>query len=153
MFLLLYLNVEYHCFFRERVSGIVIDVLGVFVEPVNSNAPVLIVDDEVGFRELISTVLGLSNIKYVMAVDGSDAWKKFNEIKPSIVITDLQMPIITGLELIELIRSANPLIPVVAISSASDMLADALRAGANEAIEKPFSIDYLEGVIKKYLLP
>ncbi|MCK4744245.1 MAG: response regulator [Sulfuriflexus sp.] len=123
------------------------------MEPVNSNAPVLIVDDEVGFRELISTVLGLSNIKYVMAVDGSDAWKKFNEIKPSIVITDLQMPIITGLELIELIRSANPLIPVVAISSASDMLADALRAGANEAIEKPFSIDYLEGVIKKYLLP
>ena len=118
---------------------------------VKNNSTILIVDDNLDFREFMFSALDSLFSDLVTAVDGNDGWLKFNEFTPVIVITDLQMPIMNGLDLITAIRSINKSVPIIAVSSAQEMLTEALSIGANEAIGKPFSEDYFAGLIQKHL--
>ena len=118
---------------------------------VKDNRPILIVDDDIHFRELMFSILDSLFSDLTLAVDGDDGWVKFNELAPAMVITDLQMPIMNGLEFITSIRSVNEIVPIIAVSSAQEMLTEALAVGANDVIEKPFSVECLSGLIQKHL--
>ncbi len=115
---------------------------------------VLLVEDEPAIREVIQLVLEeLLGVSVVVAEDGLEALGKVAAVRPSLVVTDVQMPRLSGVELIRLLRRRADCeaIPVVAISASRTCLADARQAGADDAVVKPFDLDYLMERVAKHL--
>jgi CheY-like chemotaxis protein len=112
--------------------------------PAPSDAPrVLVVDDENGVRSLVLFALRHAGFEAVGAADGREALRLFRERPAAVVVCDLFMPEVNGLQLIpDLLAEFGP-VPVVAISGGGfdghlDVLAVAERLGARSAIRKPF---------------
>jgi len=101
---------------------------------------VLIVDDDAEFAEQLSIHLQEAGIHAARASDGIDALSSLYATRAWIVLIDLVMPRMNGIELIEQIRSDPRLysIGVVAMSGDAAMLVAAERAGADAAVSKPF---------------
>jgi CheY-like chemotaxis protein/anti-sigma regulatory factor (Ser/Thr protein kinase) len=100
---------------------------------------VLIVDDSAMDRRLAGGLLEkIEGLSVEYAVDGGDALIKMELHVPDIVITDLDMPVINGLELVEVIHRAYPLIPVILMTArgSEDIAVKALRAGASSYVPK-----------------
>lgn len=115
---------------------------------------ILIVDDEVWIRENLKTLIsstefGIESIE--LACDGEDALKKIGKDCPDVVITDINMPFINGIELIKRIREINPEMVVVVLSGYSDFdyVREALLEGAIDYILKPISQNSILNVLTK----
>ena len=111
---------------------------------------IMIVDDTASGRYIISALLKEEGHEVIEAVDGKDALEKIN---PSVkmVITDLHMPHVNGLELVKRIRE-NPdykVIPVIMVSSESEeeIKAEGRAAGVTEWIDKPVSAGKLRDAV------
>lgn len=105
----------------------------------------LIVDDDPIMRYLISTAF--ESFTIIEAVDGQQGLEKFHQQTPDIIITDFLMPGMSGLELIQQIRSKNQDIKIIAISSLynEQRYCEAVQAaGANFYLPKPFDLDLLK---------
>lgn len=85
---------------------------------------VLAVDDEPAILQVYITLLNFNGYKALKANNGQEAWKVIQTDIPEVVITDLAMPIMDGVELIEKIRSDSRLceIPIVVISGTPELL-------------------------------
>ncbi|MFT5519832.1 MAG: two-component system chemotaxis response regulator CheY [Enterobacterales bacterium] len=110
-----------------------------------NNLNVLVVDDSKLARKYICNVIvemGILGENIVMAEDGKDALEKFGETDFDLVITDLNMPIMDGNELIEHIRneSAHPYVPIMMVTSESNnaRLEHVQQAGVSAICDKPF---------------
>ncbi len=84
--------------------------------PVHVACRVLVVDDEISIREVTSAMLADLGYEVLTAVDGQDALEILSRFTPDVVITDLQMPRLSGFELVEIMRERFPTIPVIAVS-------------------------------------
>lgn len=116
---------------------------------------VLIVDDEPDVVSLIERTLTSGGFDVIKAYDGIGALDLVVTEKPDLVLLDLMMPMMSGYEVCQQIRS-NPQtsgIPVVCLSSAHtpDARAQSLKAGAVELITKPFFPDELLAQIRRHL--
>lgn len=105
---------------------------------------ILLVDDAAFMRKMIKDALskaGYSDIHE--AVDGADAVEKFSELKPDLVIMDITMPNMDGLEALKAIRGKDGGANVVMCSAMGQesMVMDAVRSGAKDFIVKPFKPD------------
>ena len=117
-------------------------------------AKILIVDDAAFMRKVIRDTLtknGYSDI--YEAVDGKDAVEKYFEIQPNLVLMDITMPNMDGLELLETIRadggmSALPVLMVTAEAKKENIIA-AAQAGASGYVVKPFTAATLEEKLNK----
>src|SRR5438270_4571007 len=78
----------------------------------------LVVDDEEAIRELTSTVLADDGYEILMAEDGVHALELLPRFRPDLVITDLQMPRMSGIELVKIMRQRFPHLPVIILSGA-----------------------------------
>jgi CheY-like chemotaxis protein len=76
----------------------------------------LIVDDEPAIREVTSSVLTEEGYEVLTAEDGFDALRLLSEPLPDVMITDLNMPRMSGVELLEVVRQRFPQLPVIVIS-------------------------------------
>jgi two-component system, OmpR family, KDP operon response regulator KdpE len=105
---------------------------------------VLVVDDEAPIRKLLRLGLGTQGYKLLEAVNGKIALYMLSE-KPDIIILDLGLPDIEGLDLLRKIRGSNEVVPIVVLSSRGDELTkvQALEFGADDYIAKPFGMDEL----------
>ncbi len=120
----------------------------------NSYGRILSVDDDSKLREKIATYLEDSGFVVNEANNGAEALEMFNAKKPDLVLCDLQMPVMGGLELIEKLKKDSPETPVIAMSGTDKMniVLDALRLGAWDFIAKPISnMTVLEHVVCKAL--
>lgn len=100
---------------------------------------ILIVDDSATDRRLAGGLLGqLDQMNVEYATDGGDALVKMELHVPDIVVTDLDMPSINGLELVEVIRKAYPMTPVILMTArgSEEIAVKALRAGASSYVPK-----------------
>lgn len=116
---------------------------------------VLIVDDEEQMLLAMETVLlGLGH-QVVKARDGREALESLEKIKPALVISDMRMPEMTGLELLAKIHQKDPQMPVVMITAYGTITqaVEAMHAGAFDFITKPFSAEDLERVTNRVLRP
>lgn len=116
---------------------------------------ILTVDDSASIRQMVTFTLKNEGYDVVEAVDGVDALAKLDEKPADMVLTDLNMPNMDGIELIKKVR-ANPnfkFIPIVFLTTESqaEKKQEGKQAGATGWIVKPFKPDQLVGVIKKVL--
>ncbi len=77
------------------------------------------------------------------ASNGVEAVARSEDLRPDVVIMDVDMPIMDGLEAARRIKGAHPAIVVVLVSGSADLLAASVAAGADGYIAKPFSTDSL----------
>ncbi|MEM0914166.1 MAG: sigma-54 dependent transcriptional regulator [Planctomycetota bacterium] len=112
---------------------------------------VLVVDDKPMMRDAVGSTLTRAGFSVIAAGDGAAALKQVAKHRPAAVITDLKMPEMTGLELLENIRKTDADLPVVlmtAYGTVSDAVA-AMKHGAHDFVTKPFDPEQLAIVITK----
>lgn len=105
---------------------------------------ILLVDDAAFMRKMIKDTLVKNGYTEVFeAVDGADAVEKFGEIGPDLVVMDITMPNMDGLEALKAIRAKDSGANVVMCSAMGQesMVMDAVRSGAKDFIVKPFKPD------------
>ena len=109
-----------------------------------NNPLILIVEDDAPIRNLITTTLKAHEYKYLTAQNGENAIMQASSHNPDIVLLDLGLPDIDGVEVIKKIRtwSEMPIIVISARSEDNDKI-EALDAGADDYLTKPFSVDEL----------
>ncbi len=105
-----------------------------------SNAPVLVVDDEPMVREVLAQYLVADGYEVVESADGEDAIAKITELSPRIVLLDLMLPKRNGLEVLRFIRQTSEL-PVILLTARGEEAdrVEGLEAGADDYVVKPFS--------------
>ena len=105
---------------------------------------ILVVEDDKSVRNLITTTLKTHEYRYLTAPDGQSAILETSSHNPDIVLLDLGLPDIDGVEIIKKIRtwSNMPIIVISARSEDTDKI-DALDAGADDYLTKPFSVEEL----------
>ena len=104
-----------------------------------SDAVILAIDDDQAVRESLSNYLEDFGYKVLHGQDGEDGLAVFREQAPDIVLTDLRMPRMDGLQVLEAIRKESPETPVMVISGVGDIrdVVEALRRGAWDYLVKP----------------
>jgi two-component system, chemotaxis family, chemotaxis protein CheY len=116
-------------------------------------ANILTVDDSPSIRQMIKVVLGPAGHNVVEAGDGAQGLAKAKATKFDLVITDLNMPVMNGMELIRALRKESSLVglPIVFLTTESSdaVKAEAKQAGATGWITKPFKQEQLLAVVGK----
>lgn len=105
---------------------------------------ILVVEDDTSVRNLITTTLKAHDYRYITAPNGSAAILEASSHNPDIVLLDLGLPDVDGVEIIQKIRTWSNL-PIIVISARSEDTdkIDALDAGADDYLTKPFSVEEL----------
>ena len=119
------------------------------------NKTILIVDDSYSIRESIGFFLSESGFNVIKAIDGKDALTSLDGKKIDLVITDLHMPNMNGIELIKNIRVTDGYkrIPILLLTTETlkERKLEAKKAGATGWLNKPFEKQKLFNVINKVL--
>lgn len=112
---------------------------------------VLVVDDEKSLCHLIAEIVQ-EHSKVLTAYNGKEALQLIRQHRPDLVVSDIMMPEMTGVELLRIIRSerATRHIPVILLSAASSQH---IAAEADAFIRKPFDLDVLESTILNFINP
>jgi two-component system, OmpR family, KDP operon response regulator KdpE len=105
---------------------------------------ILVVDDEPQITRVLKTTLTAQGYGVRSAADGQDALDQLKGWAPDLIITDLRMPKVDGLELCRVVRSGSH-IPIIVLSVKGEetMKVEALDAGADDYVTKPFSVNEL----------
>ena len=113
---------------------------------------VLLVDDDVFVKEILSLMLADSEFDVIEAEDGKEAVEMFFEQKPDVVLMDIVMPKMSGIDATKEILKVVPEAVILAITAFSPRKGkDMLEAGAKEIISKPITRGKLVETIKKYM--
>ncbi len=110
----------------------------------NDKARILVVDDEPQLTRVLRTGLKSRGYDVLAAEDGEGGFRLFQEWKPDLVITDLAMPNMDGLELCRRVRALSQ-VPIIILSAKGEerVKVEALDLGADDFVTKPFGIDEL----------
>jgi len=108
------------------------------------NKQILLVEDDAGLRATLRTCLEMAGYTCIEAKDGQDARGKLENDRPDLVVTDHQMPKVSGLELIKGLKGQKntEAIPIIFYSGqlTADLKTHVLRVGASAVLEKPFPL-------------
>lgn len=107
------------------------------------------VDDESGPRDLLESALSEKGFQVKTAKSGEQACQLIDETSFDLVLTDLKMPGLSGIELLKKIRQRSPEIHVIIITGYASLRSaiDAIRGGAYDYLTKPFQVDELYVVV------
>ena len=119
-------------------------------------ARIVVIDDDRHCRETARRALALDGHEVELAAEGEEGLRLCWARPPDLVITDLFMPGMEGMETIRALRSEFPEVGIIAVSGsiqrgAGDLLAVALRLGAQVTLDKPFDIDILLAAVRSVL--
>jgi len=119
-------------------------------EIVLKNSSILIAEDEKNVRESFEKVLSLYVKTVYAAVDGEEAYELYEKYSPDIVITDVKMPRLNGIELIKKIREKNKTIPIVVTSAYTDQdyLLESIKLSLVEYAIKPMKESDLNRILE-----
>ena len=114
---------------------------------------ILVVDDEVNARTALAELLRDEGFEVEMAADAFKALGKYEAFAPHVVITDLKMPGMDGIELVKKLRAMEEPAQVIVMTAFGDVnsAVDAMRAGAADYLTKPLNFDELVVVLEKVL--
>ncbi len=108
-------------------------------------ADILIIDDEKAIRKTLSEILSFEGYKIEEASDGEEGLKKFKDKNYDVVLCDIKMPKIDGIEFLQKAGEANPDIPIIMISGHGNIetAVEAVKTGAYDYISKPPDLNRL----------
>ena len=108
-------------------------------------ADILIIDDEKAIRKTLSEILGFEGYTIEEAVDGEEGLKKFGQKNYDVVLCDIKMPKLDGIEFLEKAKEINADVPIIMISGHGniDTAVDAVKKGAFDYISKPPDLNRL----------
>jgi len=115
------------------------------------NPKLLLADDEEGIRKVLGIYLADSGFEVLTAENGIQALEIFRDAKPSIVLTDLRMPGVDGIDLLRTIKSERPETEVIMITGHGDMelAIESLKLEATDFVTKPINDDVLAIALKR----
>jgi len=114
---------------------------------------ILIVDDAAFMRLMLKDILTKNNFKVCgEAENGRDAIDKFSALSPDLVLMDITMPEMSGIDALKAIKAINPNAKIVMCSALGqqEMVVEAIQHGAEDFIVKPFQEERLIQAIKKF---
>ena len=118
---------------------------------------ILVVEDEFGLHDVLRTVLLMEGYDARVAVDGDNGYSVYREFKPDLIITDVVMPNMSGIELVQKIRGENPRIKVIFMSGffgvkrlKKELDEEILRYGY-QTLSKPFKASHMLDMVQDYL--
>src|SRR3982750_303400 len=106
---------------------------------------ILIIDDEKAIRKTLSEILSFEGYKIDEASDGEEGLKRFKDKTYDVVLCDIKMPKMDGMEFLEKSRQANPDVPLIMISGHGtiETAVEAVKKGAFDYISKPPDLNRL----------
>jgi DNA-binding NtrC family response regulator len=119
----------------------------------DSKPSVLIIDDESGILESLTILLRSEGFTPVAAHGGKRGLELMEESSPDIILTDIRMPVITGVEILAAARASMPDVPVILMTAQATLQSamQAVNAGAFYYIQKPFQNDELLAILRRAL--
>jgi DNA-binding NtrC family response regulator len=111
---------------------------------------VLVVDDDAAMRETLLQTLG-ADLDVVAAESGEHALSMLAKVSPDVILTDVRMPGLDGLELLRLLRERAPGVDVILMSAFDDMptVVAAMREGARDFLAKPLDLHDVRRVLAR----
>jgi DNA-binding NtrC family response regulator len=112
---------------------------------------ILIVEDDPDVRTMLTRTLGCSGYAVDSAADGAEALDKFRDNRFNLVITDVRLPQMNGLQVLGEIKQAEPRVPVIVITGYGSVqnAVEAMQGGASDYLLKPFSNETLQAAIDR----
>ena len=114
---------------------------------------ILVAEDEPVLLEMTQLILKRDGYDVIPTTNGLEAIEKIGELHPDLIITDIMMPVATGLEILAFLKRKNVKIPVIVLSSTGPgpLVQEAVELGADACAFKPFSMRELSEKVKKFL--
>ena len=114
---------------------------------------IFVLDDEPEIAELIGVTLTDQGYQTHHVLNGSEAIQYAKDHEPALVMLDIRLPNLNGLEVLKAIRQIKPELKVVMITAHGTikLATECMRLGAYDFIEKPFTLDELETMVKRIL--
>ena len=116
------------------------------------NLKVLLVEDEENLSNLLKNAIGDNFYSFITASNGNEGIEKFIKFSPDLIITDIMMPDLTGLEMAKKLKEINPEVSIIILSAFSDKdkLLNAIDVGVIKYFIKPFDpdelLDYIDSI-------
>ena len=112
---------------------------------------VLVVDDETGILETLSILLKNEGFAPIVALGGKQGLEKLRATSPDIVLTDIRMPTVGGIEVLSAARAKDPDMPVILMTAQADLRSaiEAVNAGAFYYVQKPFANDDIVAILRR----
>ncbi len=117
----------------------------------NDSIPVIFIDDEQSVRQANAQTLELAGFEVRAFARAEDALPRIDSDWPGVVVSDIRMPGMDGLELLKRLQGLDAELPVILVTGHGDvsMAVQAMRDGAYDFIEKPFSVDRLVDTVRR----
>ncbi|MBX3326414.1 MAG: sigma-54-dependent Fis family transcriptional regulator [Nitrospira sp.] len=114
---------------------------------------ILVVDDEQSLREVLSIMLKRAGYAVTGATDGEEAVELLQKEIFDLVITDLRMPKVDGMEVLKAVKSASPetVVLIITAFASADSAVEAMKQGAYDYLTKPFQVDEVQLIIRNAL--
>ena len=121
--------------------------------PEDSFPPVLVADDDRDVRTMLRTLLELDGHEVTEAKDGDEAWKLCLQLQPAVVVADIQMPGLSGLDLCRKIRESqhSPDIRIIVYTAGMATAEQARKAGCDEYFLKTDPLPRLRDKVRQYV--
>ncbi|MGH8120123.1 MAG: response regulator, partial [Gammaproteobacteria bacterium] len=115
------------------------------------NKNVWIVDDDKSIRWVLEKALSMEGILITSFSEPGQVMEKIARVKPDVIISDIRMPGMDGISLLEKIKQQAPTVPVIIMTAYSDLdrAVAAFREGAFEFLSKPFDVDEVVSLVKR----
>ncbi len=113
---------------------------------------ILLVDDAAFMRMRCAKLLTENGYEVAEAENGAEAVAKYGELKPDLVLMDITMPVMDGIQAVREIKGGDPAAKVVMVSALGQqtMVMEAIKAGAKDFVVKPFQPDKILDTVKRH---
>lgn len=130
---------------------------GAYPYPAPRTPTVLVIDDDIDNLMLVSYVLEQFDCLFVCETDGQEALARVEELKPDLIILDIRLPNLSGLDIVRTLRRHSitrntPVIAVTALASPRDR-ERILQAGCSQYVSKPYLLENMKTLLSRYLTP
>ena len=122
-------------------------------QPIDPRVQVILIDDDPHLRQALYQTLDLAGLKVLPLAEATGLAERIERHWPGVVVSDIRMPGMDGLELLAQLHAQDPELPVLLITGHGDvpLAVQAMRAGAYDFLEKPFASDALLDSVRRAL--
>ena len=117
------------------------------------NPKILVIDDDTSLRRVLEYNLQEAGYDVTSAASGEEGLRFFDDVSPALVITDMKMPGMSGMQVLEAVKERSPeaLVIIITAFGTVDIAVEAMKAGAYDYITKPFNREELRLTVAKAL--